>query len=281
MMQIQIKDDFDLDKIADSGQCFRWERQEDEAYHIIHQEHGLVIRPAGEKRYDLSCSEEEYQSIWKDYFDLDENYTAIRRRIREENDPFLYQACQYGRGIRILRQDPWETLISFIISQNRNIPAIRKSIALLCEAAGKGRVAVGGKEYYLFPSPEEILSLPEHALAACKLGYRCEYVKAAAADVAEGRINLEELKGTPEEAAIKALVGIHSVGSKVASCVSLFGLHHVDAFPVDVWIRRILEHEYTDGWLMEQRRPYNGIYQQYMFYCYRQAHGVTRGKAYH
>ena len=272
MMKIQVTDDFDPDRIAESGQCFRWERDDSGAYRIIHKTYVLRLRVAGDGIFELSCPEDEYRKIWYDYFDFCENYRFIRERIRSEDDPFLAGACAYGKGIRILRQDPWETLISFIISQNKNIPAIRKSIQLLCEAAGERRED-GKGPYYLFPDPERILALSDDALTACRLGYRCRYVRAAAADVAEGRLDLERLRHQSEESALSALTGVCGVGIKVASCVSLFGLHHVDSFPVDVWIRRILEKEYPDGYPKDRYSPYNGIYQQYMFYFYREKHG--------
>lgn len=268
MIEIQIHDDFDLDRIADSGQCFRWVKNDAGSYRIIHAEASLRIQPLENRTFAFSCSENEYRDIWHDYFDLGEDYRSVRKRVSPKEDPFLARACEYGKGIRILRQDPWETLISFIISQNRNIPAIKKSVELLCEAAGRRREDAWGS-YCQFPSPEEILALPDEALAACRLGYRCRYVKAAAMDVAEGKLDLGRIQNEDEEEAIRALTSICGVGVKVANCVSLFGLHHIDAFPVDVWIRRILENEYPGGYPKEKYSPYNGIYQQYMFYYYR------------
>ena len=272
-MEIHITDDFDLDRIADSGQCFRWRKDDSGAYRIIHKGHCLKIRPLGNAMFRLSCSEDEYREIWHDYFDFGENYRSVRERVSREEDPFLADACEYGKGIRILRQDPWEMLVSFIISQNKNIPAIKKSIELLCETAGK-RCENTEQEreddgQLVFPSPEQILSLSDEALAACRLGYRCRYVKAAASDVAEGKLDLDSLRDAPEEETIKGLMSVCGVGVKVANCISLFGLHHIDAFPIDVWIRRILDNEYPSGYPKERYSPYNGIYQQYMFYYYR------------
>ena len=272
-MEIHITDDFNLDRIADSGQCFRWRKDDSGAYRIIHKGHCLKIRPLGNAMFRLSCSEDEYREIWHDYFDFGENYRSVRERVSREEDPFLADACEYGKGIRILRQDPWEMLVSFIISQNKNIPAIKKSIELLCETAGK-RCENTEQEreddgQLVFPSPEQILSLSDEALAACRLGYRCRYVKAAASDVAEGKLDLDSLRDAPEEETIKGLMSVCGVGVKVANCISLFGLHHIDAFPIDVWIRRILDNEYPSGYPKERYSPYNGIYQQYMFYYYR------------
>ena len=272
-MEIHITDDFDLDRIADSGQCFRWRKDDSGAYRIIHKGHCLKIRSLGNAMFRLSCSEDEYRRVWHDYFDFGENYRSVRERVSREEDPFLADACEYGKGIRILRQDPWEMLVSFIISQNKNIPAIKKSIELLCETAGKRCESTGQEReddgQLVFPSPEQILSLSDEALAACRLGYRCRYVKAAAADVAEGKLDLDSLRDAPEEETIKGLMSVCGVGVKVANCISLFGLHHIDAFPIDVWIRRILDNEYPSGYPKERYSPYNGIYQQYMFYYYR------------
>ena len=272
-MEIHITDDFNLDRIANSGQCFRWRKDDSGAYRIIHKGHCLKIRPLGNGMFRLSCSEDEYRRVWHDYFDFGENYRSVRERVSREEDPFLADACEYGKGIRILRQDPWEMLVSFIISQNKNIPAIKKSIELLCETAGK-RCENTEQEreddgQLVFPSPEQILSLSDEALAACRLGYRCRYVKAAASDVAEGKLDLDSLRDAPEEETIKGLMSVCGVGVKVANCISLFGLHHIDAFPIDVWIRRILDNEYPSGYPKERYSPYNGIYQQYMFYYYR------------
>ena len=277
MTEIHIHDDFDLDRIAESGQCFRWVKESPQTYRIVHGAHCLLIQALGNGRFNFSCTENEYRTIWYDYFDFGEDYHSVRSRICEKEDPFLFRACEYGKGIRILRQDPWETLISFIISQNKNIPAIRKSIELLCAEVGNIQTDEEGRKFFVFPSPEKILALPDETLAACRLGYRCRYVKAAAAEVADGKLDLQKLQGETDETVLKALTAVLGIGVKVANCVSLFGLHHIDAFPVDVWIRRILDREYPAGYPIEKYRPYNGIYQQYMFYYYRVRYGAERG----
>ena len=269
MTDIQIKDDFDLDKIARSGQCFRWHQAGEHAWRIVHTGQCLTIRALGDGRYQFSCSEEEYHTHWRSYFDLDEDYRGIRAKIKAADDPFLHAACTYGKGIRILRQDPWETMVSFIISQNKNIPAIKNCIALLCNAAGEHMKDDTGEPYTAFPSPEAILGMSEEQLRACRLGYRWKYVQAAALAVAKGGLDFSVLKSAEEEETLAHLMAVPGVGVKVASCVSLFGLHHMDAFPVDVWIRKILANEYPEGYPMESYRPYNGVYQQYMFFYYR------------
>ncbi len=274
MMEIQIQDDFDLDKIARSGQCFRWQKTGEKAWRIVHKGQCLSIQKLGKDRYRFSCSEEEYHAYWRSYFDLDEDYRRIRAKIDTADDPFLRAACTYGKGIRILRQDPWETLVSFIISQNKNIPSIKNCIALLCTAAGESMTDNMGEK--AFPSPEAILDMSEEQLRACRLGYRWNYVRSAALAVAEGALDLSTLMSAGEEETLAHLTAVPGVGVKVANCVSLFGLHHMDAFPVDVWVKRILANEYPAGYPMECYRPYNGVYQQYMFFYYRDCSAATK-----
>ncbi len=267
-MYLPPQEDLELRRIAESGQCFRWEPLQEGGYRIPFRDRRLYIRETVSGGFLLDCGEEEFRTLWRTYFDLDTDYAAIRARVSGETDPFLTQAIQAERGIRILRQDPWETLVSFIISQNRNIPAIRRSIDLLCQNAGEAREDRYGRRFFTFPSPEGILRLGDAALDSCRLGYRAKYVRAAALAVARGSLRLEALAEAGEEETCAALTGLYGVGIKVASCVSLFGLHHLNAFPVDVWIRRALEAEYPGGYPYDRYSPYNGVYQQYIFaYC--------------
>lgn len=268
-MIVSIKDDFDLERIAGSGQCFRWTKTDDASYRIIAGECCLHIRYLGEDQYDLDCTETAFEDFWRDYFDLREDYRSIRRRVDPERDPFLWQAMEHEKGIRIVRQDPWEMLITFIISQNKNIPAIRRSVELLSESCGRKLIDSCGREYYGFPDPASVAALSEEELSECKLGYRCKYIHAAAEAVLSGRIDLEQLRDADEPTTISALTELFGVGVKVANCVSLFGLHHMDAFPVDVWMKRILREEYPKGYPFEIYSPYNGLFQQYMFAWYR------------
>lgn len=272
-MIIHIADDFDLARIANSGQCFRWERVSDEGYRVLHRDKCLYVRKLDDHAFDFGCDEAQFEDTWKGYFDLGENYAAIRMRIDSAEDPFLWRAMEQEKGIRILRQDPWETLISFIISQNKNIPAIRRSIRLLCEACGQPLADGRGNGCFAFPEPEPISALSEEQLKACGLGYRWRYVRAAADAVGSGKLDLDALFSASEEDTMTALTKLHGVGVKVASCVSLFGLHHIDAFPQDVWIKRILKNEYPGGYPFDKYAPYNGVYQQYMFAYYRATYG--------
>ena len=242
-MIIHITDDFDPDRIAQSGQCFRWEKMEGETWRIIAGGACLYLTPLGDDLYEFDCTEDEYENFWRQYFDLQENYQNIRARIDYKEDPFLWQAAEQEKGIRILRQDPWEMLITFIISQNRNIPAIRNSVELLAARCGDKRTDSRGEDFYAFPEPSALAALPESDLKSCKLGYRCKYVHAAAEAVSSGDIDLLSLLAADEAS--------------------------TNAFPVDVWIRRVLDEQYPNGYPDEKYAPYNGIYQQYMFAYYR------------
>ena len=270
MMYFRITDDFDLKKIADSGQCFRWEQIEEEYYRILHSDRCIYVKRQDEECYQFSCEEDEFDAVWRDYFDLQEDYRAIRGRIDAGRDPFLYAAAEHEKGIRILRQDPWEMLITFIISQNKNIPAIQRSVEMLCEMCGERKLDHYGKAYYSFPTPDAVAALREEDLKACRLGYRWDYVRRAAKALLDGELDLSALRDAEEAQTLESLRSLYGVGPKVANCVSLFGLHHINAFPEDVWIKRVLKQEYPEGYPFDDYSPYNGVYQQYMFAYYRE-----------
>lgn len=274
MIRLKLQDDFDAKRIADSGQCFRWKETGEGRFRVIHGRNVLYLTDHGEGDLEFECGEEEYRKIWHDYLDLDEDYAAVRAMIDKDSDPFLYAASCNEKGIRILRQYPWEALISFIISQNRNIPAIKHSIELLSDMAGEELPDPAGGICHAFPTPQALAKLSDEDLTQCRLGYRCSYVKEAAVSVLEGKIDLDALAKDPDdERCLETLMSMKGVGMKVASCMLLYGLHHMDAFPVDVWVKRILEEHYPGGYDRERYRPYNGVFQQYMFAYYRSLHG--------
>ena len=275
-MQVRIEDDFDPRRIAESGQCFRWSEISQGVYRIISRDKCLRIKALDENSFDMDCSEKDYREFWFDYLDLQENYTRIRQRISREKDEFLYHAAEYERGIRILRQNPWEMLITFIISQNKNIPAIRRSVEKLAETCGQEMTNEAGERYFAFPTPDALAGSRDEQLKECGLGYRCRYVREATVAVADGHLDLPSLKKMDEETAMLTLTCLTGVGKKVASCVSLFGLHHMNSFPIDVWIKRILDEQYPKGYPYEEYSPYNGVYQQYMFDYYRNSSMFSR-----
>ena len=258
-------DDLSPEAIAESGQCFRMRQAEDGSIVLIAYERKLRIRHGETGELIFSCTEEDLDRIWRPYFDLDRDYGDIRAHIRKD-DSFLQEAAAFGRGIRILRQDPWEMLISFIISQRKSIPAIRTAIEKLCENFGKELFALDaeGQEivYHAFPEPEALLKADEDSLASCGLGYRLPYVREAALAWEAGR--LSGLSDLPTEELIHSLMELHGVGVKVASCVALFGYHRLEVAPVDVWMQRVIDGVYG-GSLPEEYKEYAGVIQQYLF----------------
>ena len=268
-MLLSVNDDFDLNRIAESGQCFRWERYGAQGYRIIHKKNCLYISRLADGLFQPDCDEKTFEAVWREYFDLAADYRAIRCGIDPDSDPFLYKAAESEKGIRILRQDPWEITVSFIISQNRNIPAIKRSVEALCRLAGDEHIDSRGETFYSFPNPEAVLSLSEDTLSRCRLGYRDKYVIAAAKAACESVFSPERMGTMPDEELNRALTELYGVGPKVASCIALYGFHRLDAFPVDTWIRKALRNEYPDGFPFERFRPYNGVLQQYIFAYYR------------
>ena len=281
-MILETEDDFDPVKIARSGQCFRWTeemRESGPAFRVIAFGRVLHLRRLKNGKWRLSCTRDVFLRIWRKYFDLDLDYRAVRAMIPPE-DAYLAAAAEYAKGIRILRQDPWETLISFIISQNRNIPAIRRSVEKLCETAGKPIREPAAERYggaagpegerarlYAFPTPEAVAGMSGEALDACRLGYRAPYVRKTAELAADGRLNLAAMAALPPKEQMAELTALYGVGVKVAGCVMLFGFHSLDAFPRDVWINRVLDKVYGgfENYPMARYSPYNGIMQQYLF----------------
>lgn len=269
-MEVFIGDDFCLDKIANSGQCFRARALRDGWFCFITGQRVLYIREEiGKNRpgdFEASCSEDEWRDVWAPYFDLDRSYAAIRRAI-PQSDGWMQRAAAEGRGVRILRQDPWETLITFILSQRKSIPAIRQSAELLCGRYGS-EIADGR---HAFPTAKALAEAPEEELAACKAGYRAPYLRAAARRVATGETDLDELAGLSDEELLNALKTFYGVGEKVARCTALFGYGRLGLAPVDTWIQKVIAQAYGGRDPFAQYGPAAGVLQQYAFY-YAQNH---------
>jgi len=262
--EIEITDftDFDIKKTFECGQCFRWDVDDNGAYTGVAFGLATGVRKCGESIF-ISCTEKDFFSVWCNYFDLDRDYTIIRQQLCI--DEFMQNATEYGKGIRILKQDKWEALCSFIISQNNNIPRIKKIINTLCREFGD-ELEYEGNKYHSFPSAEKIASLDIGELSVLRCGYRAEYIKRSAEMIIKGCINLDALADDTPENTRNALKTLHGVGDKVADCVMLFGFHMFDAFPLDVWMKRAVAKHYGSGFDPNIFNPYAGIAQQYIFY---------------
>lgn len=255
---------FDIAQICDSGQCFRmWEKQEN-VYRLYAADRYLEITKQGDTHI-FHCSDREFEQCWKSYFDLDEDYGRFRSKIGVR-DRYLQAAAQRGSGIRILRQELWETIVSFLISQQNNIKRIRRSIDEMCRKFGREMHTSDGEIYYAFPSPDVLAVLPDDGLMECGLGYRSKYVVQTARDIVSGKIDLDRIRKMSEKKAKNELKSLYGVGEKVADCICLFALHQLDAFPIDTHIRQALEKHYPKGFPEYRYRGCKGIMQQYIFY---------------
>ena len=251
-----------LDAIADSGQCFRWQPL-GEGYRIIASGRVLHASQRGD-RVTLSCTRRAFDAFWRGYLDLDTDYGAIIAAI-PPRDAYLRAAAAHGGGIRILRQEAWETLITFILSQRKSIPAIRQGVERLCAAAGRAIGRENGETLHAFPTPAELSALTEEDLRACGLGYRAPYVRRAAQAFARGEMDMAALSALPDEELQAALCGLYGVGRKIALCTMLFGFHRLNAFPVDVWMEKVARFRYPGGIPLADYAPWGGVMQQYMF----------------
>ncbi len=249
---------------VDCGQAFRWSADENGVWQGV--AYGKILRfsQSGNTVTFFDTCKEDFENIWRGYFDLDRDYEALKKKyLADEN---LKKAVAYCGGIRILKQEPWEALCSFIISQNNNIPRIKGIVSRLCALLGD-EIEQG---VYSFPSPESTVECGADGLAPIRAGFRAQYIYDAALKVSRGEIDFERISRLPLDEAETELEKIKGVGKKVADCTLLYGLGRVDAFPVDVWVKRIMAEMYPDG-LPACAEGTAGIAQQYLFHWRRNA----------
>ena len=251
--------DLDLDETLDCGQAFRWKKTESNyecTYTGYFLNDFLRISQIQKGKFIFhDTSEDDFLGKWMDYFDLNTDYSELKRQFSE--DETLSKACGFAGGIRLLRQDSWECLISFIISQNNNIPRIKGIIDRLCEHYGGD-----------FLAPQQLSVETTDTLSYLRSGFRAKYLADAAHRVNAGQTDLSAIAQMPIDEARNALKQILGVGPKVAECVLLYGMHRTEAFPIDVWIKRVLTKYYPNGF-PEFAGKSAGIAQQYLFHYMR------------
>lgn len=248
----------DLALTLDCGQAFRWRQETDGSWSGVAHGVYLNIYKDNDSLIFRNTSRENFENIWVHYFDLEKDYAQICRTLKR--DSLISSTIDEYYGIRILNQDSWEALCSFVISQQNNIKRIKGIIERLCEKYGD-RLENG---YYTFPSAQKLSALSVEDFEELGTGYRAKYLEALAKRVASGELDLNKIKALPLDEARKELLGIFGVGIKVANCALLFGFEFYDAFPVDVWMKRVMEY-YPDG-LPECFDGIGGIAQQYLFH---------------
>lgn len=262
MNRIALPPAFDLAQTFSCGQCFRWRPRKDARgiyWEGIAQGVFLQIRQE-ENSLAFSCSQEEFQKVWVPYFDLDTDYRAYQQKLSAFH-PILKEAIRYAPGIRILRQDPWEALCSFIISQNNHIPRIAGIIDRLCQLCAE---AVR-PDVFAFPSPQALALQTVESLGEIRAGFRAKYLCAAASLVSRGSLSLEQVAQVPLVNGREALQRIYGVGPKVAECALLYGFHKMEAFPMDVWMKRAMEVLFP-GMAPQDFGDCAGLAQQYIFH---------------
>ena len=267
--------DFDLAQTLECGQCFHFVKLDEEDYVLTAKGYVLHVSQEADTVTFYDTDKDEYVNVWKDYFDMDRDYSAIKKKLLEKDDK-LKDAIESMWGVRILNQDFFETLISFIISQNKQIPHIKKIVADISAKFGTYKGTYGGADMYTFPTLEQLANASEEDFKELKTGFRAPYIMDAIRRNMAGQFDEKELRGMDYESCVKELMTIKGVGEKVANCVSLFGLGKKEAFPVDVWIKRIMETMYFDGvdtpkdkiaaFAKEQFGELGGFAQQYLFY---------------
>lgn len=276
-VHIQGVTDFCPDHVFDCGQAFRWKKGDIGYTGVVN---GKVITATYDTEKQLlvleNCSLDDYHNLWKNYLDLERDYGQVKAEL--SCDPILKEAVAYGYGMRVLNQDPWETLISFILSANNNITRIKGIIDKLSIKYGS-EIVWDGKSYFSFPTPESLANAEDSVLKECGCGYRGRYIKNTANMVASGLLSPYEIKEMPYEEAHKEIQRFTGVGDKVADCILLYSMGKSEAFPVDVWVKRVMEYFYIGHPVpikeikiiaAKQFGKYAGLAQQYLFYYARE-----------
>lgn len=256
------KEELDIAATLDCGQCFRFSADADGVISGVAFGKLLRLRQTEEEIWFYNAALPEFEGTWRSFFDLDADYAAVKRRL--SRDKTLRAAVRYSPGIRVLRQDSFEALVSFIISQNNNIPRIKGCIDKLCRRFGREI----GEGVYSFPTADALASARPEDYAGLSLGYRDSYVRECGRAVASGSLSLEAVARMPLAQARETLLSLKGVGVKVAECALLFGFHQTGSFPVDTWMKKALARFYPSGF-PESFADVAGLAQQYLFHYIR------------
>lgn len=280
---LRNQNSFELKDIFECGQCFRWNRQEDESYTGVIKNAIINVKKENENIIFTAKCDGDIKEIIEYYFDLKTNYEDIKQKL-SNIDKYLKTSVEYGKGIRILNQDLWETIISFIISANNNIPRIKGIIERLSEKYGN-EIEWDGKKYYTFPSIEQLKDVTVEDYRRIGLGFRDVRLYETTKMILNKEVDLEELKKNPNTQEVRnELLKLSGVGPKVADCILLFSdLKRFDVFPIDVWVRRVMNDLYIkkdnetkvnkteiEKLAEEKFGDLKGLAQQYLFYWRRE-----------
>lgn len=265
--------DFDLEQTLECGQCFRYIKVKEQHYKVIAFGRILEVEQRKHELHFHNSSEEDFNNYWESYFDLTRDYGSIKELLIK--DEVLKEAVDDKPGVRIIRQDFWECLISFIISQNKAIPHIQKIIKNISQAYGDYIGEHEGEKLYAFPTPEQLSQATEQDIRDLKAGFRAPYIVDATKRVLSEELPIRKLEDMTTEEAKEYLLQIKGVGNKIADCVLLFSLGRHDVFPIDIWVKRIMETLYLkedtklpaiQAYAKEKFGEHAGFAQQYLFY---------------
>lgn len=267
-------DHFDLRQIFLCGQVFRYYEETDGSFTLVAKGRVINLTQSGLQITIHNTTKEEYEEIWKDYFDIERNIPDML--VKMGKDTVLQTCINAGYGIRLLRQEPFETFISFLISQNNSIPNIRRVIERICNRFGD-KITYNGKTYHAFPTPEQLSQASVSVLRELKCGYRAEYIYQAIKRIMKEKINLADYSSLPSDELRTFLQTFSGVGPKVADCIALFGFSKYDVFPCDTWIVKAMKDFYNipkkdiDAFTQRKFGSMRGYAQQYLYYYKREA----------
>ncbi len=275
--KVVVKDikNFVLPHIFENGQCFRWEKTENGTYIIVAKNRIIELEKSGQDLIIHNSNIDDFENIWIDYFDLERDYDVFKNKL--SGDVHLNNAIEFGHGLRILNQDPFEMIISFIISSNNRIFMIKRAINNISEKFGEC-VSYNGKNYYMFPKLEVLKNVTQDEFKNCSVGFRDKYLVNTIKMINENN-NIENIISLSDDECHKELQKFSGVGSKVSDCIMLFSMKKYSAFPVDVWVKRAMMKFYVapDTTLKKIRdfgrdlfKDLSGVAQQYLFYYVRE-----------
>lgn len=266
---LKIKNNFDLKSTITCGQIFRYSVSDDE-FTIIIKDRVLILKVKDDDIIIESNNEENLKEIVMDYFDLNRDYLEIEKEILKKDDK-LKSALKFSRGLKMIHQDPFETLIAYIISQNNRVPSIANSLNLISEKYGE-KITFKDKTYYLFPTFEQLKNVKEEDFRKCKVGFRDKYLFSAINSIKNGDLNLDKIYDMDSEDALNYLMKFKGIGNKVASCILLFAYQKFDVYPIDTWVKKFMKDSYNmEGeknikeFTYNNYKKFSGIAIQYMF----------------
>ncbi len=274
--------DFNSTHIFDCGQCFRWNKEEDGSYTGVVKNKVINVLQKGSTVEFNNINIDDFENTIINYFDFDTDYGAIKKTVN--TDDVMAEAIKFGEGIRILNQDEWEIMISFMISANNRIPMIKKVIENLSASFGDYIGNYRGKDYYSFPTAESLSSAPVEKILECKAGFRAPRIKEAAVRFMNESDQIYNIKNMSYDEGLSYLKSYVGIGDKVANCILLFSMRHFNTFPVDVWVRRVMQTLYVSKdtkdadirkFAENKFGEFSGFAQQYLFY-YARENGIGK-----